>query len=528
MLRAAIAIAFGLPLLAFRQSPDTMPVIRSTTRMVEIDVLVADRQGAVGALTADDFVVTDQGKRQVVKLLELRRAPGNPEGNPEKSPAVSGNTFSNRPSTAAEAAAPTVTILLLDGLNTRFEDQNRAREQAIRALGSIRLGEKDRLAIYVLGKSLRVLSDFVDPQQTRAVLAKYGGRLNTEMSDSAPLTWTVGDPLIDGFLEFTDGLTAQAVNMDRASLTLSALSAIANHAASIPGRKNLIWVTGGLPLPADAIARFLNAANIAVYPLDARGLIGLPPQWTAAAPSGFKKGSGPSGSLAPSGLGTFEDLAAATGGHAWINGNNLGLAVQNALQDSAATYALGFQPDPTSLDGKYHEVRVNLRAKHPGVELRYRQGYVATKDTDTSTDSAAVARLQSALWSPLEASGLALSAKFANGDASHSGSVKLTCTLDAREIGFDSTGGRWTGALDVIIAQQDASSKLMDSSTGQVDLQFNRAEYEQHLAAGVTFFRNIQLQPGLVTLRVLVQDRNSGLIGSLIVPASRIPAQQQR
>jgi hypothetical protein len=85
---------------------------------------------------------------------------------------------------------------------------------------------------------------------------------------------------------------------------------------------------------------------------------------------------------------------------------------------------------------------------------------------------------------------------------------------------------RWTGALDVIIVQQDGASKLLDSSTGEVDLQFNRDDYEQHLAAGVTFYRNIYLQPGLVTLRVLVQDRNSGLLGSLIVPALRITARQ--
>ena len=240
---AALAIAFGLPLLAFRQSSDSTPVIRSTTRLVELDVIVSDKRGPVTSLTANDFVVIDQGKRQAVKLLELRRA----LGNPEEPPAASRSTFSNRPTTEVEPAPPTITILLLDGLNTRFQDQSRARGQAIRALGAIHLGEKDRIAIYALGKSLRVLSDFVDPQQTRTVLARYSGRLNTEMNDSEPLAWTVGDPLIDSFIEFTNGITAQAENMNRASITWSALSAIASHAASIPGRKNLIWVTGSLP-----------------------------------------------------------------------------------------------------------------------------------------------------------------------------------------------------------------------------------------------------------------------------------------
>jgi VWFA-related protein len=521
MSRAAIALGFGLSLFAGQQPPGSTPVIRSTTRLVEIDVLVSDKQGTVTSLTANDFVVTDQGKRQPVKLLETRRA----LGNPETPSAASRSTFSNRPTSAAESVPPTITILLLDGLNTRFEDQNRARLQAVRALGTIHLGDKDRIAIYTLGKSLRVLSDFADPQQTRTVLARYSGRLNAEMNDSEPLSWTVGDPLIDSFIEFTNGITAKAENMNRADITLTALSAIANHAASIPGRKNLIWVTGSLPVSAEGIGHFLNAADISVYPVDARGLIGLPPQWTAAAPAAFQKGRGPTGSLTPSGLGTFEDLAAATGGRAWINSNDLGMAVQNALQDSATTYALGFQPQTASLDGTYHEVRVSLRVKRPGVELRYRRGYFAAKDSD-KPDAQATERLQAALWSPLEASGLALAAKFAKSDPAAPGAVKLSCTLDAHEIEFNSGGDRWTGALDVIIVQQDGASKLLDSTTGEVGLQFNRNEYEQHLAAGVTFYRDVQLQPGLVTLRILVQDRKSGLLGSLIVPATQIAARQ--
>ena len=515
------AVAFGLPILAFQQSSGPTPVIRSTTRLVEIDVVVSDKQGPVTSLTADDFVVNDQGKRQAVKLLELRRA----RGNAEKPSAASPNNFSNRPTAESEPTSPTITILLLDGLNTRFEDQNRAREQAIRAMGAIRLGEKDRIAIYALGKSLRVLSDFVDPQRTRTVLAKYRGRLNTEMNDSEPLASSVGDPLIDDFIDFTNGISAQAENMDRAGLTWSALSAIANHAASIAGRKNLIWVTGSLPLTANSVAHFLNAANISVYPVDARGLIGLPPQWNTASPAPFKiPGRGPSAPLGPSGLGTFKDLAAATGGRAWINTNDLNLAVQSALQDSATIYALGFQQAPASLDGKYHEVRVALRVKQHAFELRYRKGYFANKES-ASSDSQATQRLRVALWSPLEASGLGLAAKFANGDASLPGTVTLSCTMDAHEIVFDSAGGRWTGTLDVIIVQQDGGSKLLDSSTGEMDLQFNRDEYEEHVAAGVKFTRTIHLQPGVVTLRVLVQDRTSGLVGSLIVPASRIARQ---
>lgn len=506
-----------------QRPPELGPVIRSTTRLVEVGVLVSDKHGPVRDLTQDDFLVTDRGERQTAKLLSAHSVarPASPSAN------LSRNTFSNQQS-AAEGTPPTVTILLLDGLNTRFEDQNRARQQFVRALGQIELGEKDRIAIYVLGKSLRILADFTDPAQTRKALARYNGRLNTEMDASQPLAWAVGDPLIDSFIDFTNEVSAQAENLDRARLTLSALAAIASHAASIPGRKNLVWVTGGLPVSAESVASFLNSADLSVYPIDARGLIGLPPQWTASSPAILRNAKrGQPMSLSPSGLGNFDDLANATGGRAWINGNDLGQALRNALQDSAAAYTLGFQPNTASLDGKFHELRVKLRVKRPGLELRYRRGYLATRDSGAS-DAETAQRMQNAVWSPLEASGLALSAKIAKPDPLHGDILKLSCTVDAHQVTLDARNGNWLGALDMLIVQEDGASKVLDSVTGGVDVRFSQAEYDERLKTGVTFYKVIQTNPGLVTLRIVVQDHGSGLLGSLIIPASRIAELDER
>jgi VWFA-related protein len=519
ILCAALALALSPYVPQLPQSPELGPVIRSTSRLVEIEVLVSDKDGAVMDLAEDDFVVTDRGKRQNAKLFGA----GSVVRSPSRGAAVPANTFANR-QTVAGATPPAVTILLLDGLNTRFEDQNRAKQQLIRALGQIDLGEKDRIAIYVLGKSLRILSDFADPEQTRKVLAAYRGRLNTEMDASEPLAWSTGDPALDSFIDFTNSISAKEENLDRARITLAALSAIANHAASVPGRKNLLWVTGSVPVPTESVARFFNTANLSVYPIDARGLVGLPPQLTASTP-GTRRNTGINQpvSLGATGLGSFEDLAQETGGRAWINGNDLGRAVRNALQDSAATYTLGFQPDPTTLDGKYHELRVELRVKRPGLALRYRRGYLATKDSGAS-DAETAQRLQNAVWSPLEASGLALSAKLARSDPAHGDSLRISCTVDAHQIGFDSRSGQWTGALDVLVVQQDGSSKVLDSMAGGVDLRFGQEEYQEHLKTGVAFYRMVQVKPGLVTLRIVVHDNGSGLLGSLIIPASRMAA----
>jgi hypothetical protein len=88
-------------------------------------------------------------------------------------------------------------------------------------------------------------------------------------------------------------------------------------------------------------------------------------------------------------------------------------------------------------------------------------------------------------------------------------------TLDARN-------GNWLGALDMLIVQEDGASKVLDSVTGGVDLRFSQAEYDERLKTGVAFYKVIQTKPGLVTLRILVQDHGSGLLGSLIIPASRM------
>jgi VWFA-related protein len=516
-----LAAASGMP--QPQRAPEPGPVIRSTTRLVEVEVLVSDKHGPVRGLTQDDFVVTDRGERQAAKLLSADSSapPASRGANLPR------NTFSNQ-QTAAEGTPPTVTILLLDGLNTRFEDQNRARQQFVRALGQIELGEKDRIAIYVLGKSLRILADFTDPAQTRKVLARYNGRLNTEMDTSEPLAWAVGDPLIDEFIDFTNEVNAQAENLDRARITLSALAAIASHAASIPGRKNLVWVTGGLPVSAESVASFLNSADLSVYPIDARGLIGLPPQWTAASPAIQRNPArGQPMSLSPGGLGNFDDLANATGGRAWINGNDLGQALRNALQDSAAAYTLGFQPNAAGLDGTYHQLRVELRVKRPDLELRYRRGYLAARDSGAS-DAETAQRMQNAVWSPLEASGLALSAKVVKPDPLHGDILKISCTVDAHQVTLDARNGNRVGALDMLIVQEDGASKVLDSVTGSVDLRFGPAEYDARLKTGVAFYKVIQTKPGLVTLRILVQDHGSGLLGSLIIPASRIAESAER
>ena len=166
---------------------------------------------------------------------------------------------------------------LFDRLNTLAEDQRHARDQLMKFLGQIQ--REDRVALYTLeSNSIRVLHDFTnDSASLMKVLVGQGVRAPlaldaTETEATAPLA---------GWLRGTAPNISAAVLGDRVGTTLNALTTIANRLAGVPGRKNLIWVSSAFPLMLrtsgtaqllDRAARAVDDANIAIYPVDARGL----------------------------------------------------------------------------------------------------------------------------------------------------------------------------------------------------------------------------------------------------------------
>ena len=66
--------------------------------------------------------------------------------------------------------------------------------------------------------------------------------------------------------------------------TLDALTQLARALAVVPGRKNLIWISGGFPFDSlsngdrlQRVSALLAATRIAVYPVDVRGVLSMQP-----------------------------------------------------------------------------------------------------------------------------------------------------------------------------------------------------------------------------------------------------------
>jgi hypothetical protein len=216
--------------------------------------------------------------------------------------------------------------------------------------------------------------------------------------------------------QFEAQMSAMQVTL-RAQYTLDAFNTLAHYLAALPGRKNLIWFSGSFPLsilPNPALANpfavmqvdeaefrettnLLTKAQVAVYPVDARGLMVAP--MFSASTSGSKYAHSPTafsndvqrfaGSQAAE-HGTMNELADATGGHAFYDTNGLAQAVAKAIRAGSNYYTLTYTPTNRKHNGDFRDIHVVLApAKAANVQLSYRHGYFSDTPTLASAKSSA-------------------------------------------------------------------------------------------------------------------------------------------
>ena len=95
--------------------------------------------------------------------------------------------------------------------------------------------------------------------------------------------------------------------------------------------------------------RALNEADVAVYPVDARGVT-VPAAIQADRSSAGKRSKPPKIGFAPDfNYETLENLAVETGGRAFHHINDLSVAIQEATGDTRVSYSLAFSPLPVSM-----------------------------------------------------------------------------------------------------------------------------------------------------------------------------------
>jgi VWFA-related protein len=548
------------------------PVFRTTTRLVQVDVVVTDKQGRpIPGLKQSDFTVLQDGKPQQVRAFEPHVGTvtaGGPADSAANAPKLPPNTYSNLPNAAT---ADSWTIVLFDLLNTPTADQEYARKQLIDVLRTIPKGQP--VALYLLTSKLTMIQSFTDdsdkllksaenlkPNRSH-VLTTEVERQHTEgqiayqaaeLTESAPSTSTSSDSTI---MKQLTGVKQQQLNDlanfqigERANFTIAAFQALSRAVSGYPGRKNLIWLSASFPGtimadPKQDTQPWRNTANyqnslasagallaksrIAVYPVDVRGLqnrgVDISNSSTEAGNWTSSQNSESYGNLLQgqsaaynTERSTMKQVAEQTGGEAFLGSNDLKHAMQRSMDDGSTYYTLAYTPDKIDPQTAYH--RIDVKTDHPDVKLSYRRGYYSAPQK-AGTTQVGVAALRGALQPGMPPSTmLFMTATVLPPDATHK-NVRISYIVNPNSVTFnDVADHRKQIVLDCIAIAYDKDGKEVGHASDTLDGTIKAEAFETVMNGGVPAQQEIALPPGTYNLRLGVMDRPSQQIGTVDVP----------
>jgi VWFA-related protein len=547
-----------VPAQAKEQKPtpvyESATVLKSITRLVVVDVVATNRNGAITDLKQDDFTILEDGKEQKIRVFNFQQ----PHANAPAAMAVSkppDNVYSN---VARFSASSALNILLLDALNTNLPHQAYVRDQMIRYLEKMPEGQP--VAVYTLGTKLTLLQDFTDDP---AVLKKVAREIKSNMSPlldnptGGPDTELLPAGLADSGMVSAQMLNAmQSFEQERIAFqtdlrityTINALNSIARSLSGYPGRKNLIWISEAFPLTIDpnmeltgdtfagtrnyglqiaAAADSLIDAQIAMYPIDARGLV--PPSMFDASNSGrdsFGRSMSRPGRMATAISaesaqlqnvhGTMQEMADRTGGRAFYNTNGIDAAIRKSIEDGSTYYTLAYYPENKNWNGKFRKIHVKVNRS--GVTLRYRLGYFAVDPTlfaeknQKEQDSAFALALSSD--SPM-ATGLPFNALVLPPAEATPKTVRVNFGVDPHAISFEKLpDGLQYATLECTIQAFSAKGKLVRGIATTVKAALKPDTFSKVMQDTFPCQQAIDLEPGNYYLRLGVRDTRTGLIGT--------------
>ena len=545
--------------------------LRVTTRMVLLDVIATEKDGTpIRDLHPNDLQVLEDGQPQNVKLFS-RASIDSARSEKGPAPKLPPNVYSNRP-TYSQPAGPLV-LLLLDGVNTASGDQAYARQQLLQYVRTLKADQ--RVAIFALTTDLFLLQDFTsDPAILRTALEKYSASESFLLTRGAPAQVTpqmaaymAETPLLANLIRFNQD-NAVTASDEKVRVTLGALRSIAKAMIGYPGRKNLIWVSSGFPVSiqiggsnaglgssrnyADdltATAALLSQARVAVYPVDARGLIANlqdTPGGPASSPAIqalYAKAGG--GGTFPSiqssdninSFGAEEltriaplvrdshiamaEIAQNTGGRAFYDTNNLAAAVEAGVADGNSYYTLGYYPENKNWDGKFR--KISIKTERKDIRLRYRSGYYAidslqlTGQVDAQPEQTRVQELVQAIKEPLPATGVSFWAHLIpprTGDSS----TYVEFLVDSKTISFAETALNHDCNVDFATYTVTSNGKISSTLVKNAAMSLTASQYAAVRKKGLPFRLQINSLPDHGNLRLAVRDNRTGLLGTLIIP----------
>jgi VWFA-related protein len=392
------------------------PLFNATTRNVILDAVVTDKNGAaVTGLTRNDFVIREDNAPQEIQSFD----------------AVATGTSS-------EDATPH-TILLVDELNTHFEDMAYTRYSVNRLLHHDGVKLQQPTALYILSNDgLHVLQNYTrDPDLIDAALRSH----------KAILPWRLQHNFYLG--------------MERINISMTALQQIAIASTGTPGHKNIVWISPGLPIFSmlqmsaggekdlfDAIRHLsdqLLKARISIYSIDPRGIQARFSPVSFAqnnfAYSAYLNGLNQANDAAFGNL-AIQTLATQTGGHAFYGRNDVDREIATSLSDGNTYYTLTYSPSNKNFQGEFRKLKITV-VNRPDLKVQTRDGYYAIPDGEAVDPKRQFQELAGSLITSIPYNGVRLPVSYTELIKSPAPHVKVRFILPSTSLSWtpDAKGG---------------------------------------------------------------------------------------
>ncbi|HBB94348.1 MAG TPA: hypothetical protein DC054_03065 [Blastocatellia bacterium] len=545
---------------------DDQDVIKVTSNLVSLDVIVKDKKGKpITDLKAEDFAISENGVQQKIEFFDSTLT----------SLSVTGQSTDTVASTEQKPQSPTgfprnIIALVLDGQSTELGNLKHVREGILKYIRE-RVSASDSVALFSISGGLQLVQPFTHDKGAliAAVEKAYDSSTVSKTSEarglaenisalrdnisagppgdsvaSSPAAGAAGSAMAEKMI--AQRMLAQYIQLRSALSTqqtrpvLAALAAIAEGLRSVPGKKTLVMFSQGfvateaLDWQVQSTIDIANRANVAVYIIDSTGLTGGTP--TSGALVASSPLAGISGALdmeqrrragagesvfdisRQEGLNRQQDLlyriSEDTGGHFLKNSNDIGAGLERIDSEIRSRYTLAYRSTDSNFDGGFRKVKIEVR--RPDTNVLARAGYYAIPPSQIVPMSPDDRKLL-ANFANMEAnSTLPLSLEmtsFRTRDGFYT--VPLSFELPPTAVQFDRKGDKQRLQLDVLgVVRAEGEDKILSRLGGNFDVALSPEQYESISHDKIFYRQDVQLYAGSYTVDVIVRDRLSGKVAA--------------
>jgi VWFA-related protein len=406
--------------------------IKVEVRQVLVPVVVTDKEGHhVTGLTQADFHVFEDGVEQKISGFNVESID---TGGPVPDPSATGTAVTAASSTGPAAAAPPKPVavrrtylICIDSLHSAFSNLVYVRKALAKLFGSEPAGDAQYVVLAVGNATQVVQGPTADPSAVlRAIESKdfqkifLGSRKSSLEQDlqtfrrdleQARHACDEGDPECRPLRSRLPSEANRIASEERIGLQvfLQQFRSLVEELARGTGRRTIVMFSDGFSLvPGGEAYRLLDAYfgdsgsslrslerttdletvlrlaanhNIPVYTIDSRGL--YTQSYFDASNAGATTRVAPAvlgvmNAVASEAGDTLSEIAAATGGTAFKNSNDLFAGLQRAFADGRQYYVLAYVPANPNSDGKFRAISVRVRGGKLSVNAK--RGYWAVAD----------------------------------------------------------------------------------------------------------------------------------------------------